>query len=252
MSTGANEFCRACGATLLPTSTFCSKCGTQVGVDHVPGGPNTPVCSNCGAPADMQGAFCRRCGVPLDTGSEPWVPAPPPERAATPDLSSLRIGTIPRSRADRSSRWAVVAFAITLVLLVVFAGLVFSGEYATLLHQNKVYLVGVNLSASIDVEGTPINVQTNVACNACPLVVLPGDSYSLEWEVADGFPNSTVQYTALGYAYGSGWTGTESPAPPFTVTPGQFEFIFLEGKVPSGAVGAYFVPVVETATVTPG
>lgn len=253
MIPASNEFCRACGATLLPTSAFCSKCGTQVGVDHVPGGPNTPVCASCGAPADMQGAFCRKCGVPLDTGHEPWIPAPPPDRTPPPDLRSLRIGDHSSvRRGPRSNRWAVYGFGITLVLLVIFATLVVSGEYSRLTLQDKVYIVGVNVSASINIEGVPLNAQSNVACNDCPIVTLPGGSYSLIWEVGNAIPNSTLQYTAIGFAYGTPWTGTESPSPPFTLTTGQTQYITLTGTVPSGALGAYFVPTVETATVTAG
>jgi uncharacterized OB-fold protein len=164
--------CASCGAAVSSSSAICPQCGSQLGTGdesllpprgvvsrgvtesrppppssdsaHPGAAPDTsedeiPICENCGAAVDTTGAYCWKCGVPLETGRDPFIPAPPaaPDRVG-PREDSLGVYTQssparPRERSGQSrrrppltrrdvSRSAFLIVASALLLVSLFAG----------------------------------------------------------------------------------------------------------------------------------
>ena len=118
--------CWNCGAAVSPSGATCWKCGSQLGTGEEPmlptseriprgvtaqGSPGSspsapeeseiPVCENCGATVDTSGSFCWKCGVPLETGRDPFIPAPP-DLGERPEPREETLGVYNRSSPARS------------------------------------------------------------------------------------------------------------------------------------------------------
>jgi len=128
---------------MLPTQGSIPRGATE------PGSPVTsssgeeedeiPVCENCGAAVDTSGSYCWKCGVPLETGRDPFIPAPPEaaERAEPRDEtlgvydqssrggSRERVGRsgrrLPRTRRS-NLRGVLLLVGLTLLLISLFLG----------------------------------------------------------------------------------------------------------------------------------
>ena len=56
---GNNMFCIHCGAPIMPTDAFCTKCGKAIEL------PKKNYCIHCGAVLNSGDAFCIMCGAPV-------------------------------------------------------------------------------------------------------------------------------------------------------------------------------------------
>ncbi len=134
MSSEVKAVCEKCGASILETNAFCTKCGAR------------RLCTKCGSPLTAQTKFCTKCGAQVEGTPEPGPVMPNTEFPATkagafrsvgePSAVSTSIPTTARSTAQRapaeikpSARFPKLLVAgIVIVLLVgvtVTAGVIY-------------------------------------------------------------------------------------------------------------------------------
>ena len=87
------NFCRKCGASVSPTSRFCTACGAPTGAEAEPSEsapPATtpavaqPSCAHCGAPRiDPSARFCTGCGKAITEPQPSATPVDPVEAPAS-------------------------------------------------------------------------------------------------------------------------------------------------------------------------
>src|SRR5258708_5092714 len=100
MSSEVTALCGKCGASILETNAFCTKCGAR------------RLCTKCGSPLTAQTKYCTKCGTQVEGPPEPGPVTPYTDFPATKagafgskgdrSAGSTSIPTTARSTAQRA------------------------------------------------------------------------------------------------------------------------------------------------------
>lgn len=111
--------CDKCGASMLVTDAFCTKCGGRRA--ESPAATPSIFCTGCGSPLSPGTKFCEKCGAPVSQGtaSSASVTTPPPTLQLVSPAGSIP-ETAPSAGGSKALKFLMIGavlFALFLILV---------------------------------------------------------------------------------------------------------------------------------------
>jgi ribosomal protein L40E len=240
MPSSKGESCEKCGATVAAEAVFCSRCGTKL--QH----PST--CATCGAALPAAATYCKKCGSPV---------GPPKPIKIGPEKPGQKVDDFIFHPSQRSSNGAVAA--IFIVLTIVLAGLIYTGDADGLLGRHwytganppttNVTVVGVDGTLTTVVGGVPYTngswfIPASSGFSYCP----PSGNCTLHVQLSD--PSATHSASFTNFSLPAPFKLAFAPSTsPIFVGVGQPVAVEINYVSPSQP-GTYWLPLEATATVS--